>query len=99
MPLIAIVLDCNKLKLFFVSKIIVCKESPLEETKVINDFDVKCHVKGGGLSGQAGAVIHGLSRALVQADPNLKKNTQKKQVYNKRFKKSWEKKIRSQKST
>ena len=50
---------------------------PLEETKVINDFDVKCHVKGGGLSGQAGAVIHGLSRALVQADPNLKKTLKK----------------------
>ena len=50
---------------------------PLEETKVINEFDVKCHVKGGGLSGQAGAVIHGLSRALVQADPNLKKHSKK----------------------
>ena len=50
---------------------------PLEETKVMNEFDVKCHVKGGGLSGQAGAVIHGLSRALVQVDPNLKKTLKK----------------------
>tara|TARA_B100002051_G_C16313804_1_gene428858 strand:- start:126 stop:572 length:447 start_codon:yes stop_codon:yes gene_type:complete len=46
---------------------------PLQETNVINQFDVSCHVKGGGLSGQAGAIIHGLSRALVKADSNLKK--------------------------
>ncbi len=50
---------------------------PLQETNVINQFDVKCHVKGGGLSGQAGAIIHGLSRALVQADSGLKKTLKK----------------------
>ena len=57
---------------------------PLQETNAINKFDVKCHVKGGGLSGQAGAVIHGLSRALVQADPNLKK-TLKKAIFTRFF--------------
>ena len=46
---------------------------PLQETNAINKFDVKCHVKGGGLSGQAGAIIHGISRALVKSDANLKK--------------------------
>ena len=46
---------------------------PLQETNLINQFDVKCHVKGGGLSGQAGAIIHGISRALVKTDTNLKK--------------------------
>ena len=46
---------------------------PLQETNVINKFDVKCNVKGGGLSGQAGAIIHGISRALVKTDPTLKK--------------------------
>mgnify|MGYP001318113069 CR=1 FL=1 len=46
---------------------------PLQETNVIKQFDVKCHVKGGGLSGQAGAIIHGISRALVKTDNNLKK--------------------------
>ena len=46
---------------------------PLQETNVINKFDVKCHVKGGGLSGQAGAIIHGISRALIKTDTNLKK--------------------------
>tara|TARA_Y100000590_G_scaffold245632_1_gene276003 strand:- start:171 stop:617 length:447 start_codon:yes stop_codon:yes gene_type:complete len=50
---------------------------PLQETNVINQFDVKCHVKGGGLSGQAGAIIHGISRALVKADSNLKKTLKK----------------------
>jgi small subunit ribosomal protein S9 len=35
-------------------------------------FDVVCTVKGGGLSGQAGAVRHGISRALIAYDPNLR---------------------------
>ena len=35
-------------------------------------FDVSCTVAGGGLSGQAGAVRHGISRALVNYDPNLR---------------------------
>ena len=50
---------------------------PLQETNAINKFDVKCHVKGGGLSGQAGAIIHGISRALVKSDSNLKKTLKK----------------------
>jgi small subunit ribosomal protein S9 len=36
------------------------------------EFDVMCTVKGGGLSGQAGAVRHGISRALVNFDPELR---------------------------
>jgi small subunit ribosomal protein S9 len=35
----------------------------------VNEFDVMCTVKGGGLSGQAGAVRHGISRALENFDP------------------------------
>ena len=50
---------------------------PLQETNAINKFVVKCHVKGGGLSGQAGAIIHGISRALVKSDSNLKKTLKK----------------------
>ena len=50
---------------------------PLQETNAINKFDVKCHVKGGGLSGQAGAIIHCISRALVKSDSNLKKTLKK----------------------
>ena len=47
---------------------------PLEITNVINNYDVKCSVKGGGLSGQAGAIILGISRALISHDENLKKD-------------------------
>ena len=45
---------------------------PLDITKKTNEFDVKCLVKGGGLSGQAGAIIHGISRALLKYEPNIK---------------------------
>ena len=43
---------------------------PLNEINASADYDVKCRVTGGGLSGQAGAIIHGLSRALVRIDGN-----------------------------
>ena len=45
---------------------------PFEVVKRENEFDVKCTVKGGGLSGQAGAIIHGIARALIQFEPELK---------------------------
>ena len=45
---------------------------PFAVVKRENEFDVKCSVKGGGLSGQAGAIIHGISRALIQFEPDLK---------------------------
>jgi len=48
----------------------VCR--PFAIVKRENEFDVRCSVKGGGLSGQAGAIIHGISRALVQIEPDLK---------------------------
>ena len=50
---------------------------PLEITNVINNYDVKCSVKGGGLSGQAGAIILGISRALISHEENLKKELKK----------------------
>ena len=45
---------------------------PLAVISKVNEFDIKCTVKGGGLSGQAGAVIHGISKALVEFDPSFK---------------------------
>ena len=45
---------------------------PLSITKRETEFDVKCSVTGGGLSAQEGAIIHGISRALVHFDPSLK---------------------------
>ena len=45
---------------------------PLEVVKRSTEFDVRCNVKGGGLSGQAGAIIHGISRALLKYEPEFK---------------------------
>ncbi len=45
---------------------------PFEITDNIGKFDVFVNVKGGGKSGQAGAVRHGISRALLQMSPDLK---------------------------
>ena len=50
---------------------------PLEISNTVKNFDVKCSVKGGGLSGQAGAIILGISRALISHDENLKKSLKK----------------------
>ena len=53
---------------------------PLTITKRENEFDVRCFVNGGGLSGQAGAIIHGISRALVEFEPDLKPTLKKEKL-------------------
>ncbi|MGS2724188.1 30S ribosomal protein S9 [Porticoccus sp. GXU_MW_L64] len=45
---------------------------PLETVEMADQFDLKITVKGGGSFGQAGAIRHGLSRALLQYDENLR---------------------------
>jgi len=45
-----------------------------------NEFDARCSVKGGGLSGQAGAIILGLARALVLFEPELKTALKKEKL-------------------
>ena len=45
---------------------------PFQTTDRMDQFDVICTVKGGGLSGQAGAVRHGISRALAFYEPDLR---------------------------
>ena len=45
---------------------------PLTLTQMANRYDVRVNVSGGGPSGQAGAIRHGIARALVTADPNLR---------------------------
>jgi small subunit ribosomal protein S9 len=47
--------------------------APLKTVASESDFDVWCTVKGGGVSGQAGALRHGLARALVVANEELRK--------------------------
>jgi small subunit ribosomal protein S9 len=46
--------------------------APFAVTNTVGKFDVDVDVKGGGVSGQAGAVRHGISRALALADPELR---------------------------
>ena len=58
-----------------VHQIIVTR--PLEITEATNNYDIKCSVKGGGLSGQAGAIILGISKALIAHDVSMKKNLKK----------------------
>jgi small subunit ribosomal protein S9 len=45
---------------------------PLTETQNAGKFDVIVNVDGGGVSGQAGAISHGIARALLKASPDLK---------------------------
>jgi small subunit ribosomal protein S9 len=46
--------------------------SPLRVAGLEERFDVRARLHGGGVSGQAGALRHGIARALVEADPNLR---------------------------
>lgn len=43
---------------------------PFEELDALGDYDVYCTVKGGGMSSQAGAIRHGITRALLKANPD-----------------------------
>jgi small subunit ribosomal protein S9 len=46
---------------------------PLETTEMLDQFDINITVKGGGISGQAGAIRHGITRALIEYDGTLRK--------------------------
>ena len=45
---------------------------PLEIINQVTTYDVKCNVRGGGLTGKVGAMVHGISRALLQFDSSFK---------------------------
>ena len=51
---------------------------PLRLTNTVDRYDVIAAIDGGGISGQAGAVRHGIARALVEADPTLRGELKKK---------------------
>ena len=53
---------------------------PLTLVKRASEFDVICSVKGGGLTGQAGAIIHGLARAIILYEPELKPTLKKEKL-------------------
>ena len=53
---------------------------PFEIINQTTSYDVKCSVKGGGHSGQVGAMIHGISKALLQFDSSLKPTLRKEKL-------------------
>ena len=53
---------------------------PLTIVKRENEYDIRCSVKGGGLSGQAGAIIHGIARAIILHEPDLKPTLKKENL-------------------
>ena len=53
---------------------------PLTIVKRESEYDVRCSVKGGGLTGQAGAIIHGMARAIVLHEPDLKSTLKKENL-------------------
>jgi small subunit ribosomal protein S9 len=46
---------------------------PFQHTNLLNKYDVRCVVRGGGIHGQAGAIRLGIARALTEIDPELRK--------------------------
>jgi len=55
-------------------------QRPFEIINQQTDYDVKCRVTGGGLTGQAGAMVHGISRAILKFDENLKASLKKEKL-------------------
>ena len=53
---------------------------PLEIIEQPNNYDVKCNVKGGGLTGQVGAMVHGISKALILFDSGFKSILKKEKL-------------------
>ena len=53
---------------------------PFEIISQSTSYDVKCNVKGGGLTGQVGAMVHGISKALLMFDEGLKQTLKKEKL-------------------
>jgi small subunit ribosomal protein S9 len=50
---------------------------PLRLTNTTENYDIDCRIDGGGISGQAGALRHGIARALVELDPEMRSDLKK----------------------
>ena len=53
---------------------------PFEIINQATSYDVRCNVKGGGLTGQVGAMVHGISKALLMFDTELKSTLKKEKL-------------------
>ena len=62
------------------ANLITAIHRPLALAQRENEIDINCLVNGGGLSGQAGALIHGIARCLVILDPDVKKTLKKEKL-------------------
>jgi small subunit ribosomal protein S9 len=71
-------------------------KSPLMLTHSMDNFDIRIKVSGGGLSGQAGAIRHGITRALIRFNPDFR-TVLKKAGYVKRDPRAKERKKYGQK--
>src|SRR6188472_857060 len=68
-----IVVNTRDLDIYFARPVLrMLIQQPLVATNRMGQYDVTCTVSGGGLSGQAGAVRHGLSKALMHFEPDLR---------------------------
>jgi small subunit ribosomal protein S9 len=68
-----IVINTRELAIYFARPVLrMLIQQPLLATNRGGQYDVTCTVSGGGLSGQAGAVRHGLSKALMNFEPDLR---------------------------
>jgi small subunit ribosomal protein S9 len=68
-----IVINTREIDVYFARPVLrMLIQQPLVATNRSGQFDVTCTVSGGGLSGQAGAVRHGLSKALMNYEPDLR---------------------------
>ena len=68
-----IIVNDRELEKYFVRPVLrMMINQPFTVTNRANEFDVVCTVSGGGMSGQAGAVRHGISKALTYYEPSLR---------------------------
>ena len=68
-----IVINPREIEIYFARPVLrMLIQQPLVATNRSGQYDVTCTVSGGGLSGQAGAVRHGLSKALMNYEPDLR---------------------------
>jgi len=68
-----IIVNDRSLEEYFVRSVDIAHlKEPLKATAMENRFNISVKVKGGGMSGQAGAIRLGIARALLKADPDLR---------------------------
>ncbi|MBP1621523.1 MAG: ribosomal protein [Acidobacteria bacterium] len=70
----AITVNRREFDIYFPNRVLkMVIRQPLLITETADKFDLKINVAGGGMAGQAGAIRHGISRALLEFNPELRK--------------------------